>query len=290
MGRALYSTRYTSVVEPVIAEPAEHHPPTPYSRWSKVTNNFDPDSEEFFVDAQYEAFVDPNSLPPHQLDSRASSPAVFSDISSSSASSEDGGAVGSGESEETDPALLMARVARSDPEWATTILRLGRAMDQRQNRPRVTAANVTSAPQPLRVSNGSTRPITTSLSPDEETNIDRNFEQWFNQGARREVDSATPTGQDTPTVRAAAAPSTPMPIPPPMVRGGGAHIAPEVLMGTPQSFQMTPPSPVSVSPRLLSWGRTPASVRGGGPLSSSSARVSVSAVPVARVRVQGFAA
>ncbi|KAJ3735023.1 hypothetical protein DFJ43DRAFT_66611 [Lentinula guzmanii] len=48
MGRALYSQSYA----PVIREPT----PSQYEKWS-INNAFDPDSEEFFAGAQYEAFL-----------------------------------------------------------------------------------------------------------------------------------------------------------------------------------------------------------------------------------------
>ncbi|KIK56324.1 hypothetical protein GYMLUDRAFT_816507 [Collybiopsis luxurians FD-317 M1] len=54
MGRALYSMTYA----PVIREPS----PSPYEKWS-ISNPFDPDSEEFFEGAQYEAFL-PDPIPP----------------------------------------------------------------------------------------------------------------------------------------------------------------------------------------------------------------------------------
>ncbi|KAJ3994244.1 hypothetical protein F5050DRAFT_552336 [Lentinula boryana] len=57
MGRALYSQSYA----PVIREPS----PSQYEKWS-ISNAFDPDSEEFFAGAQYEAFL------PIPTDSRTS--------------------------------------------------------------------------------------------------------------------------------------------------------------------------------------------------------------------------
>jgi len=55
MGRALFSEMYNS-------SPAVRSEPeiaiAPYDKWS-VWNRFDPDSDEFFSNAEYEAFVDP---------------------------------------------------------------------------------------------------------------------------------------------------------------------------------------------------------------------------------------
>lgn len=69
MGRALYSTVYA----PVIREPS----PSQYEKWS-INKPFDPDSEEFFEGAQYEAFL-PEPVPTSNTrnDRRRTGPRYF---------------------------------------------------------------------------------------------------------------------------------------------------------------------------------------------------------------------
>ncbi|EGO22463.1 hypothetical protein SERLADRAFT_395723, partial [Serpula lacrymans var. lacrymans S7.9] len=52
MGRPLFSKLYQ--VTPAVREP---EPPCPHEKWSYL-NNFDPDADEFFENAEYEAFVE----------------------------------------------------------------------------------------------------------------------------------------------------------------------------------------------------------------------------------------
>jgi len=56
MGRALFSLSYATPDPVVRTEPEPEV--EPYGRWS-IWNRFDPDSDEFFQDAEYEAFIDP---------------------------------------------------------------------------------------------------------------------------------------------------------------------------------------------------------------------------------------
>lgn len=56
MGRALFSLAYAAPEPTVRIEPEPEV--EPYGRWS-ACNRFDPDSDEFFQDAEYEAFIDP---------------------------------------------------------------------------------------------------------------------------------------------------------------------------------------------------------------------------------------
>ncbi|KAF9565878.1 hypothetical protein CPC08DRAFT_142752 [Agrocybe pediades] len=91
MGRPLYSLRYTA------PEPAIRTEPEPKvdtcETWS-AWNRFDPDSEEFFHDAEYEAFINP-SQPVQNIDMsstmvirRGGMSSASSDTSESSASDE----------------------------------------------------------------------------------------------------------------------------------------------------------------------------------------------------------
>ena len=59
MGRALFSLTYAAPDPAVRTEPEPEV--EPYSRWS-IWNRFDPDSDEFFQDAEYEAFIDPVNI------------------------------------------------------------------------------------------------------------------------------------------------------------------------------------------------------------------------------------
>jgi len=59
MGRALFSLSYATPDPAVRTEPEPEV--EPYGRWS-IWNRFDPDSDEFFQDAEYEAFVDPVNI------------------------------------------------------------------------------------------------------------------------------------------------------------------------------------------------------------------------------------
>jgi hypothetical protein len=59
MGRALFSLAYAAPEPAVRTEPEPEV--EPFSRWS-AWNPFDPDSDEFFQDAEYEAFIDPVNI------------------------------------------------------------------------------------------------------------------------------------------------------------------------------------------------------------------------------------
>jgi hypothetical protein len=243
MGRALYSTKYTvAVATPELAQPVAD---SPYAKWSRDSNYFDPDSDEFFIDAQYEAFVDPNAPPlsTQPAESRSDSPLSEVSSGSSSAASDNEQQDSSNEEESDNPVTLMARLSRSDPDWANTLLRLGRAMERRRANVDA-AADQPSVEQALGV-------------VEDESAID------------------TPTGS-----------TTPMPIPFASPLESNVVSASEIGLGTPHSFQMTPPSPANVSPRLLSWGHR----RGGSSVTNASTRMSGSTIPPARVRVYGFAA
>ncbi|KAL1678950.1 hypothetical protein EV122DRAFT_277757 [Schizophyllum commune] len=148
MGRALYSSRYTKahqnqVEQQVQTNPAPAQDPAAdatapaaepavavYEKWSPL-NPFDPDSDEFFIDAEYEAFVDDEHPQPEPvvrveiIPQRNVSP--ISSGSSSSAS-EDGdreeGANGSPMAVGVDPASLLAGVY-SPGDWERRFLLAG---------------------------------------------------------------------------------------------------------------------------------------------------------------------
>ena len=82
MGRALFSKSCSTPA--VRTEPEAIVDPT-CQKWS-ISNKFDPDSDEFFVDAEYEAFIDPGRLH-HHVDS-TDALTIVSDGTASSASSD----------------------------------------------------------------------------------------------------------------------------------------------------------------------------------------------------------
>jgi len=111
MGRSLFSQSYSAV-------PAVRIEPEPTvdlcEKWS-MWNRFDPDSEDFFQDAEYEAFIDPAQYQREQEDLTAvvQTDAATESSESSDSSSERGSpmAVGS-----DDPAILFA--AYANPPWS----------------------------------------------------------------------------------------------------------------------------------------------------------------------------
>ncbi|KAF9485441.1 hypothetical protein BDN70DRAFT_587517 [Pholiota conissans] len=159
MGRAVYSQTY-ALPEPAIHAEPEASPTC--ERWTSW-NHFDPDSEEFFQDAEYEAFLNPAQSAREQAaeisaSAFARSPTGMSDLSDS-ASSE--GSVGELEQQREsgvgannspmavgsdDPAMLIANVYSVDRNsawialgdldadevarfWPTNVARDGRASE-----------------------------------------------------------------------------------------------------------------------------------------------------------------
>lgn len=105
MGRALFSaSRAATAVEPAIKTQPESQLDT-FEKWS-VWNRFDPDSDDFFQDAEYEAFIDPVQLEQQRLSPLGGSPTI-SDVGTMESSESDQHernvmAVGS-----DDPAILI---------------------------------------------------------------------------------------------------------------------------------------------------------------------------------------
>ena len=118
MGRTLFSQSYSTV-------PAVRIEPEPTvdlcEKWS-MWNRFDPDSEDFFQDAEYEAFIDPAQYQREQEESATVAQAdAATEISDSSESSSEQGspmAVGS-----DDPAILIATYA--NPPWTGAAASVG---------------------------------------------------------------------------------------------------------------------------------------------------------------------
>lgn len=86
MGRALFSQSYSSP-PPIVHKEPETQPPAPYTyeKWSSW-NSFDPDADEFFEDAVYEAFVP--RIPREEEDSDEQAETLIMEGNSSAASSE----------------------------------------------------------------------------------------------------------------------------------------------------------------------------------------------------------
>ncbi|PPQ98958.1 hypothetical protein CVT24_003585 [Panaeolus cyanescens] len=129
MGRMQFSQSYVSSAPAIRTEPEPQVDLC--DRYSSI-NRFDPDSEDFFRDAEYEAFIDPVTL----LSSEASSPlnnntVVYSD--SSEASSDNGADSPMATATETAPLtdgartdiaaqwqLLQQELDSADSEWRST--------------------------------------------------------------------------------------------------------------------------------------------------------------------------
>lgn len=119
MGRALFSVSHPVSAPAVRSEP-EAIPNSPYEKWSHC-NAFDPDSDEFFNDAEYEAFIDPSAPIANAAGSSAStsfnsSPILsagatplraFSPISDSSDSDSGSGSTTASSSGRTSPRPLL---------------------------------------------------------------------------------------------------------------------------------------------------------------------------------------
>ena len=140
MARSLYS-QTNSAPAPVITIRTELEiTPQSCEPWSSW-DHFDPDSEEFFQDAEYEAFIDPAQYAREQLAAARADSLGDADgdaASDASESSEGGVSAGNGESPMAvgadDPAVLIAdiytnhsarwsngsadAVSPTDPEWS----------------------------------------------------------------------------------------------------------------------------------------------------------------------------
>ena len=302
MGRSLFSLTYTA------PEPSVRTAPEPKvdlcERWSSWSH-FDPDSEDFFQDAEYEAFVDPAQLERERAEiaAMAAAEGSTSDSSDSSdASDSDRGspmAVGS-----DDPADLIAGATRRaqwaaivdarmevDAEWRPTTDRATSPMvyttspvyvsdmpalipvDQSGNLPFIPPA-VFRAPTPTRVIDDETD--SPSASPRSAT-LRRTFNITPINVSRVQVEPLT----RSPSPETPGSPVTPPPHTPAAYR---------------QHAQMTPSPPPSVTPRFYSWQNhplpaiptSPTRVRGvrEGPLTNPRARMSFTRIDTpARVRV-----
>jgi hypothetical protein len=319
MGRALYSTQlYRN--QPAVAnaqEPAAAENPQrlQYQTWSSIDNNFDPDSEEFFQNAEYEAFVD---QPAGDGTRQRDEPETFTEdpedgsdtdtVSSPSISNHDGDndsergspmAVGT-----DDPASMIAaaygsRALQRDEDWDRR--RVGGAVGRDTN-------NTFNVIRAARARLEAARAGTTVRPPI--PHIPTQLVNVPTEEIPTTDDHSERTGASTP----------PMDIPRDPDMPALVAVSPETSPSTsfvwgtpPQPAQREGPfmssslgmSPPSSSPRLYTWNTyrrsmasygSPTATRGSNvsgqsPLTNASARLSVPRIvaPV-RVRIEGFAA
>lgn len=305
MGRALYSQTYPAPAPVVTIRTEPEITPQPCEPWSSW-DHFDPDSEEFFQDAEYEAFIDPAQYAREQLASARADNLNDADgdaASDASESSEGGVSAGNGESPMAvgadDPAVLIAdiytnhsarwsngsadAVSPTDPEWSPQT-----ALSVNTSTSSIPALFSASSPAseyspafiPPPLDHHVTRsPMLRRMPPITPITITRTQTQTRVSDAD-DVDflmrSPTPDS---------SAPSTPLP--------GDATFFP------PQSL-LTPSPPPSVTPRFYAWQQytvptvaTPVSptrirsVARDGPLTNPRARMSYIRIdaPPARIRI-----
>ncbi|KXN84247.1 hypothetical protein AN958_12820 [Leucoagaricus sp. SymC.cos] len=283
MGRALFSQKYTST--PVIRE--EQDPSTaaldvPCERWS-AWNQFDPDSEEFFRDAQSEHFID------ESVSDSSSSPSTASPTSSTenddtlSDSNESPMAVGA-----DDPATLLAG-AYTPIDWQQRFLEAG-SDSRRQGRPtrnghrgprrigsvrqysstgdasymtshRAAPVSVFVPPAPYRAS--STSAAQAQEAPQQASAAPRS------PVSRRTVNITPINIPNEPSLPSPVSPSTP------------TTLAPSVIYPAVANTLTTPSPAPNTTPRIYSWSRFPGvstSPSRESPLTNPRARLSLSRI------------
>ncbi|KAF9446904.1 hypothetical protein P691DRAFT_783132 [Macrolepiota fuliginosa MF-IS2] len=318
MGRALFSQNYTSA--PVVREepdPAAIVLDIPCERWS-TWNHFDPDSEEFFKDAQLEHFVDGPIDSPIEVDNGDEPHVVIlesvsdSSSSSSSTSSNDNDDVLSGDDNNDalsdtnnspmavgadDPATLLAG-AYTPVDWQQRFLEAG-SDPRRQGRPTRLAHRA-----PRRI--GATRQYTNPGDSNSPITLLRPVSVFIPPASYRTTSTPNPgsaamTAQEAPIVlppqHATGAPRspvsrrtvsiTPINIPSePSLPSPVSPSTPSTPIPTniiyPASNGFTSPSPApNVTPRIYSWNRAPhapGSPTRDSPLTNPRARLSLSRI------------
>lgn len=297
MGRALFSQNYSSA--PTVREepdPATTALDLPCERWS-IWNQFDPDSEDFFRDAQLEYFIDgpidsPIEVdgvdePPHvvvleSVRDNSSSPSTASsnDNDNSDALSDNDSPMAVGAD---DPASLLAG-AYTPVDWQQRFLEAG-SDPRRQGRPtrvshrgprriggsrqytgndpnshlRGSPVSVFIPPAPYRTSTSSA----TASSAVSASNVPRS------PVSRRTV-SITPINiPSEPSLPSPVSPSTP------------TNPAPNVIYPTTTNNLVTPSPAPNTTPRIYTWNRFPgvsASPTRDSPLTNPRARLSLSRI------------
>lgn len=220
MGRPLFSHQYTTTVPAVRVEPEHIQVTQPYVRWDYL-HPFDPDSEEFFANAELETPVD--ILPGDgDGDRELSSPLIDTESGSSSDSSS------SGSASPTREVMMQADILTPD---VIAGMRLGRAGRDDEESAYTYRANAERAPR--------TRP---ALAPPAMPAA-RQPSFYFIDAPVRAIRAPSPDSLDTEPTAALYMPALALPVPP---------STPPPSM----SAQLLDPSPPpSVTPRLYSWSR-----------------------------------
>ncbi|KAF9006164.1 hypothetical protein BDQ17DRAFT_1352880 [Cyathus striatus] len=304
MGRALFSHSYPSA-------PVVRTEPEPVvdrcERWS-VTNPFDPDSDEFFSNAEYEAFIDPVQFASQQ--SQGESLVVVdgpSDTSSSENSPTD--AVSPMAIGPDDPAVLLDH-SFTATEWQQLLETDSAESELLRDRPYPTSRRALSILAQRSASSGQSteqnnatiealrvnRPRSLSLLPPSLPTSIRNA------GAAESNAASSPLSPIiirpanlTPLNIPVNVSSTPSPMTPETPSPSTSSA--QTSQFTPMQM-ITPSPPTTVSPRVYSWQRhaipaiptSPTLARyRDGPLTSTRPRMPITRIEVvpARIRVQG---
>src|ERR1700722_2256669 len=267
MGRPLFSQSYLS--EPVVRTEPEPSVP-PYEKWS-YWNPFDPDSDEFFTNPVYAAFI---SLPPspgpedHQTDIPLISEPPHTPISTETTLTDRRMVLRSG--------IPMMFTADSQ-YW-----------DQALPRQVPSTAFSHHSPPPDMLYTPSFIP------PDPETRIPETRVSVRGRSATITIFRPQPLSPASPPQNFVdnlprTSNITPIPIPTRTVVPNTPTPQPGFLPSTPPS-QMISPSPApSVSPRILSWPtRAPLTPSPSGPLTNPNARMSLAHIAPAPIPVSDF--
>ncbi|KAF5316227.1 hypothetical protein D9619_006258 [Psilocybe cf. subviscida] len=263
MGRAVYSSAYTTSV-PAVAVRTEPEPNVDIAveRWSSW-NHFDPDSDEFFQDAEFEAFISPDELRAQQSEATPLITDRIAEMSDSSDSSDQ-------ESDTADGSENQSG-GSSPTEWNSQDARSARETETLASNRRTTI---------MEVSDGV---VYTIHAPSATETLISNA-----------VDAVLPTaGSEVETVSAHLIGRSPSPefampsTPPPQ------QTFPIFRRQVTPNRLFTPSPPTSVPPRFYSWPApaTPASpsflpVTRDGPLPNARARMSYTRIDTTPVRVR----
>lgn len=288
MGRTLFSQSYSTV-------PAVRIEPEPTvdlcEKWS-IWNRFDPDSEDFFQDAEYEAFIDPSQ---YQGEQEIAAVARADDATESSDSSESSvGARGSPMAVGSDdPALLIATYANHP--WSSAE---GGGWQSPSTDHSTVTAGITYNPRRMQsVFGGGSRPRETE-------NVDHLGNPAFIPPASFrepspsiELDANPPSSPPhSPTLRRTVNITPQVVFMPPTRSPSPDTPAPSTLRYQTPSAMLTPSPAPSATPRLYSWPRnpiptvppSPTLTRGNrdGPFTNPHARISLMSIDAATARIR----
>lgn len=259
MGRAVYSSAYTASAPAVRVEP-EPTVDIAVERWTSW-NHFNPDSDEFFQDAEFEAFISPDELQARQGEA---TPLITDRIAEMSDSSE-----GSDQESDTAEGSENRSGASSPTEWNSQDAPSTGEIEAPVSASRPTIMGGTDGvPYTVNTLNSTGNP-TTNVVDAAVPSTSTEFE-----AAIGHVTSRSPS------------PEIPMPVTPPQT-------FPIFRRQVTPTRLFTPSPPVSVTPRFYSWPAptTPASpsflpVTRDGPLPNARARMSYTRIDTTPVRVR----